>query len=137
MSYFIKNVVYGITGGPLNEVVVATIEFEKDDETSFLSIVDVEGIFSYYLSKENIYDKLINEEYDEIVEASEIMEYNGIDLSTIIDDFDVKNDDYIFLIYALLVLRLDEDKTKSLINDTKNRILTIDSINKYDIEEVI
>lgn len=137
MDYIIKNVKYGITGGPLDEQVVSTIEFELDNKTSFFSIVDVGGFFGYYLSKVDIFDKLINEEYDDMIEDYEITEYNGIELSRIIDNFDKNNDDYVFLIYSILILRLDENETISLINNTKNKKLEFDMIEKYDIKEII
>lgn len=137
MDYIIKNVQYGITGGPLDEQVVVTIEFEFDSKISFFSIVDVGGFFAYYLSKVDIFDILINEEYDDTIEDYEITEYNGIKLSEIIDDFDENNDDYVFLMYSLLILRLDENETISLIKNTKNKKLEFDVIKQYDFEDII
>lgn len=137
MNYFIKNVQYGFTGGPLDEQVVVTIEFELDSKISFFSVVDVGGLFAYYLSEVNIYDKLIDEEYEGIVEKSQITEYNGIKLSNIVDNFEKNNDDYIFLMYLLLILRLDETETITLIRNTNNRILNFDLIKKYDYYDII
>ena len=76
MKYYIKDVFYGITGGPLDEVVVATIEYEQDSKTLYFSIVDVGGLLSYYLSEINIFNNLIDEEYAGVVEESEITEFN-------------------------------------------------------------
>jgi len=136
MSYFIKNVKYGITGGPFDETVIASVEFQVNEETKFLSIVDLNGLFEFYLSDNDIYDKLINEEYEDL-EDNIISEYNGCSLDSSDDIIDNNDDSFLLIKYALLVLRLDEEETKELINKTTNKYLTKEDIENYDFEEIL
>ncbi len=136
MNYFIKNVKYGITGGLFDETVIASVELQVNEENKFLSIVDLNGIFEFYLSDNDIYDNLINEEYEDL-EDNIISEYNGISLDSL-DDIIENNDDSLLLIkYALLVLRLDEEETNVLINKTTNKYLTQEVIENYDFEDIL
>ncbi len=136
MSYFIKNVEYGITGGPFDETVIASVEFQVNEETKFLSIVDLNGIFEFYLSDNDIYEKLINEEYEDL-EDNIISEYNGISLDSLDDIIDNNDDSLLLIKYALLVLRLDEEETNELINKTTNKYLTKEDIQNYNFEEIL
>lgn len=137
MSYYINDVKYGISGGILNEIVVATVEYKKDDEIMFLSVVDIDGIFEFHLCDDDIHDSLLNNSIDEMIEASYIELFKGIDLEELEMLCDKFDDNSLLIKYIIMILRLDEKETNILINKTKNDYLTKDKIIEYNYEELL
>jgi len=135
MPYLIKNAKYGYTKGgfacgPLIENVAAAVEYVENGKTMYLSVVDIIGLYDFYLSDNDIFDKLINENYDEEVEKASIRSFKNINLEKI-DELS-NNDDDLLIIYLMLILRLDKNETKELMKDSIGKYLTADTVIKYD-----
>lgn len=136
MSYLIKNAKYDISGGPLDSIVVATVEYEFEKNNMFLSVVDINGIFEFHLSKDDIFELLLNEADDERVEASFISSFNNINLESL-EELEDKSDDSLLIKYIIMVLRLDENEANDLVNKSKGNYLIIDMIKDYCYEDLL
>ena len=55
----------GFACGPVFGNPVVTIKFKDDDETKWLSLVEVEGIPNCFLTDEDIHEKLVTEDFDD------------------------------------------------------------------------
>jgi hypothetical protein len=137
MSYFIKNIKYDISGGLFNSIVVTSLEYEKNNESKFLSVVDIEGMFEFHLSDEDIFEILLEDTENEKVEKTYIDSFNGIDLSELQELTDKFDDDSMLIKYIIMVLRLEVDEADDLIKKTKNKYLTKEIISKYDYEDLL
>ena len=85
--YFIEEAKCGLTDGgfacgPISGNPVVTIKFKDDDETKWLSLVEVEGIPNCFLTYEDIHEKLLLEDFDDeftdYLDQHSVGDFNGI-----------------------------------------------------------
>ncbi len=108
-KYFINeckcDVAKGICG-PGSNTVVATVKYTKDNETKWLTNIEVTGLPGFYITDKSIYEKAINNNLDEqfinFLESANISQLDGIRLD---GDYD--------------------DITKSLLNNKKSSVFNL------------
>lgn len=84
--YMIEEAKYGYVDFGPDAVAVATVKYNDGRETRYLSLAEVSGIPNFLLTKEDIFDKLMDEDdsdpnfWDGINDLT-IFEFNGINIS--------------------------------------------------------
>lgn len=117
--------------GPGYSGVVSAVKFKADDNSpEWLSLVEVDGIPTFYLSDEDIFDDLLDEEED--IEEYETDDFYGLELGEYDDlmyelvygaaDYDeiVRNE---VVRFVIAITRATEEDTEKLINEAKGKKL--------------
>ena len=101
--YFIEEAKCGLTAGgfacgPVPSNIVVTVKFRENDETQWLSSVEVGGIPNYYLADKDFHEDLVkedfnDEEFTKYLDEHYISEFNGISLGEYPDTFCSFTDD--------------------------------------------
>ena len=63
--FLIEDAKCGITGGPLDGIVVTSVKFNDGEKSKWLNLAEVEGIPCFYMTDEDVYDKLIENDFDD------------------------------------------------------------------------
>lgn len=143
-KYLIEDLKCGITETGLDSV-VASIKFNNEEESKWLNIFEIEGIPSFNLSKDDIFDKLIKDdvsdkEYAKLLDNTFIDNFNGMPLGEYEDMIEYMNkkdqtQDTLLLRLIIALVRADNDDTKELIKKSKGKYLDQIDIPISDIEE--
>ena len=128
----------------LADVVNTSVKFDDGDAEKWLSVAEVEGMASFYISDEDIFDRLNNiGEYDEDLQDildSSPEDYEGVPLK---EDYDAifeyaqeNNSDALQLVrYAILVTRCDAEDLDDIIEMGEGKFIDEINVPMSDIEE--
>ena len=75
----------GVACGPVEGAVNSTVKYTRDGETKWLTNSEFTGIPNFYLTDEDVFDRLMDQNLDDeefvaLMEASHIEEFEGIKL---------------------------------------------------------
>ncbi len=97
-KFFVEYVKCGVTDGgmacgPVEGMVNVTVKYTKDGVAKWLTNSEVTGVPNFYLTDEDIYDRLMDhnladEEFATLLESSFIDEFEGIKLSGAYDEIE-------------------------------------------------
>ena len=86
-KYFIEDAKCGVTEGgfacgPVPGNVVTTVKYTADGETNWLTNIEVDGIPNFYITKEDVFDKAMqddpdDEEFWDFMNDSFVNEFDG------------------------------------------------------------
>ncbi|MDO4465665.1 MAG: hypothetical protein Q4C49_01490 [Bacillota bacterium] len=126
--------------------IVCQVQFTMNNETLFLSEVEVDGEPNFYLNKKDEFDAMVKEDFDDdvymdMMEASYIESIGNIDLidyETMFTDIRNSSTNIAKLVqYIVAVIRMDFEETEMYIQATKGKNVLDITIPKTDIEEDI
>ena len=152
--YFIKDVKCGVTGGgvacgPVPGTVTGSIQFKKDDGPfKWLTLSDVMGIANFYLTEEDIYDKIQDidgddEEFiDKLNDDYFIRSFDGISFGEYGEYRDVfrsieenkDNPAANFILYLVAVVRCGWDELPGLVEAGKGKYADEIDLSGVDVE---
>lgn len=142
----------GVTPGELTQEglipgnIVCQVQFQMDNETLFLSEVEVDGYPNFYLNKRDEFDAMVKEDFDDerymdMMDDSYLDSIGNIDLTDYEAMYeDIRNDDSLIgkvVQYIVAVIRMDFEEMEMYIQSTKNKNILDIVIPKTDIEEDI
>ena len=147
--YLIENAKCDLTDvgmGPGSPNIAAAVQFKSGRTEKWLSMVEVDGIPNFYLTKQDIFDKLVEEDYDdedfwESLEEQQIEEFNdiefGCDYVEVFDSIyaDEDNPAVPLIKYLIALVRADMDDVKVLIEQAKGKYVDELDIPITDVEE--
>lgn len=150
MNYKIEDIKCGITNpglacGPIPGIVVASIMYSDGDSFKWLNNVEVEGIPNIYLTDKDIFDDLLEENYDDeeflyILKDSFVNNFGGVNLTSYEDMFtSLKNNDNneAKLIKALfLITRCDIGHVEIIINKLTDKLVSESELLKLDMDDL-
>ena len=128
----------------LAEVINTSIKFDDGNGEKWLSVSEVEGMGSFYISDQDIFNRLNNVgEYDE--ELQEILDFSPEDFDGVPlkEDYDAifeyaqeNNSDALQLVrYAILVTRCEEEDLQDIIELGEGKFIDEIEVPMSDIEE--
>lgn len=148
--YFIEDAKCGITRGgmacgPVPGHVVASVRYNDGTESNWLTFVEVDSILNTFLTEEDIYDMVIEEnfgddEYD-FFETHDIGEFNDIELggdySDVFDSIseDPDNPAVPLIKYLIALVRCEMEDIDHIINLGKGHFADEIDIPVSDVEE--
>lgn len=129
-KYFIEEVKCGVAEGgmacgPVSGPVVTSLKFTVDDLTKWITNSEVEGIPNFFLTEADIYDRLIEDDFDDelsnLLDESAISNFDGIELGEYddIEDSITNNEDNpaaILIDYIVKVTRCSMEELDEYIN---------------------
>ncbi len=115
----------GIGCGPGSDLVVAAVQYTRGFETKWLTNVEAAGVPNFYLSDEDIFDKIGDEEatekyYINKFENIALGDYRDIDESIENNIRDCSND---LIKFVVLITRCNDKKMKKLIKAAEGEYL--------------
>ena len=128
--YFIEEVKCDVfSGGPDPGVVCATVKYSNGNTTKWITNVEVDGFPNFYLTDEDIFDRIrdINdEEFQESLDKYYINDFDGIELGEYEDIVaslikNEKNPAVSLIKYVIAVTRGDFEITEELITTGKGK----------------
>ena len=128
--YLIKDVKCEVVGGgPVMGTVIASIQYDCDGKEKWIHVVEVEGMPNAYIRDDDIFDVLIQDDYDaeyvDELERTSESEIGGISLTAecyedIFDELhnneDVTEEDKSFIRFIIAIVRGDWD----IVDELKN-----------------
>ena len=142
--FLIEDAKCGITGGPLDGIVVTSVKFNDGGKSKWLNLAEVEGIPCFYMTDEEVYDKLIENDFDdeaqEFFDNASVMEFEGITLGEYDDLFDSIYDNQDnpavpLLRYVISLTRCDMKDVKKLIKTAVGKYVDEIKIPISDVED--
>lgn len=137
----------GMACGPVGGSVAAAVLFEHDGEEQWLHAVEVEGMLNVFIMKDDIYDVLLKDDYDEEyvekLEATTGHEVAGVMLSgdycdiicELYDNEELTDSDKSFIRFVLAIVRCDWDEVRILQKNAIGRYTDDLMIPLTDVEE--
>ena len=152
--YFIENVRCDITDGgmacgPVGGSVVVTAKIKEDEETKWFSIVEAMGFPNAYVTEKDIFDDLVEEDFDNkeftaYCQEHFVDDFNGVavgpDYSDIFDSIaeDPENPAVPLIRYMIVVLRCPMEEVDGLTKMAEGKYADeLENIPVSDIEEEI
>lgn len=87
--YLIQDVKCDVLSGGPEGIVCTAVKYSDGRATKWITNVEVEGIPNFYLTKEDIFDKIMadddDEEFQEYRDEHFIEEFNGVELGEYVD----------------------------------------------------
>ena len=143
--YLIEVAKCGITNGGMASSVVASIKVNDDTKAQWLSMIETDGILNVSLTDEDIYDKLIEDNYDDeffaFMEDHFITNYEGIEIGTEYEDIldsiaeNPENPAVPVLRYLITLMRCEMDDVEGLISMAVGHYADELDIPMSDVEE--
>ncbi len=132
----------GVACGPGSGSVVTSVKITDGDKTFWLSNVEVTGIPNFYLTDEDIYEKLVNdddEDFYEKLEGKFIKEFDGIALGEYDDIFasikkNVGNPAASLIRYIILLTRCSMDEVEGIVALAKGKYVDDIEVPISDVE---
>lgn len=133
----------GMACGPVEGTVNVSVNVTEGDKTYWVTNSEFTGIPSFYVTQEDIFDKIgdiDDEEFAEYLNNKYINEYEGISLGEYDEIFDsIKNNSgnpAVSLIrYIILLTRCPMDSVEEIVNLAKGKYIDEVEIPKSDIEK--
>lgn len=145
MNHNIYQAKVGLTdGGPFNQHVVASVQYEEDGALSWLSCVEVEGFPNFYLSEDDIFDRLAAEGDEAFLRRLEdelaISEFEGVPLGEYDDILDAmakgpEKPGARLIRYLIALIRLDMGESLALAGLADGRPVEEADIPETDLDE--
>ena len=135
-KYFIEDAKCGVTEGgiacgPVPGDVVATVKYTADGETNWFTNIEYDGIASFYLTKEDIFDKAMKDDSDDkefwdFMNDSSIEEFEGISLGDypyVVDGLNenLNNNASALIKYLIILTKCSNEDIEKVIADGKGR----------------
>lgn len=150
MSCLILKAKCGLTPGELTQEgfipgnIVCTVQFQMGSEILFLSEVEVDGCPNFYLTKEDEFDAMVKEDFEDerymdMMDEAYLESIQNIDLTDYEQMFNDLNsiDSPMSRIirYIVSIIRMDFEEMEMYIQATTNKDIMDITIPKTDIEE--
>ncbi|MDO4466841.1 MAG: hypothetical protein Q4C49_07515 [Bacillota bacterium] len=135
----------GMACGPVGGNVVATVTYEVDGEVSYLSEVEVQGIPNFYLTEDDIFDKLLeedmdDEEFTEYLDDNYLDGFAGFELDIDYDFVNNLRDEETgygkLLLYIIYIVRSELDEMSQFITDSIGKTIDEIDIPLLDVESL-
>ena len=130
-GYYIEDVKCDVlSGGPDAGIVCTSVKYSNDGVSKWLTNVEVDGLPNFYLTEDDIFDKIMADDDDEAFQAYKdenfIEEFDGIELGEyedIVDSLMENEDDpaAALIKYVIAVTRSDMEITQELIQSGKGK----------------
>ncbi len=147
--YLIEDTKCGVTAGgmacgPVPGDVVVTIKYNDGTESGWLNIVEVLGIPNYFLTEKDIYDDLMENDFDDeftdYLEEHSISSFNGLDVGENSDVFCSisENPDNLaipLIRYAIALVRCSMEELEELIEMGRGKYADELDVPASDLEE--
>ena len=142
-EYYIEDIRSDALNGGTLGFAAGAVKFTEDDESQWLSAVDMDGVPNVYLSDECIFDELMENPGDETLERSNryyITEFNDIDVTDYEEAYrcmeqDPDNPAVPLIKLLIALLRSDWDDAGKLADAASGRYADEVDIPMTDIEE--
>ena len=135
----------GISCGPVSGSVNAAIKFKESNKTQWLSLSEYDGIPAFYLTDDDIFDSLVEEDYNneklwDYIKDHEVSEFDGLTLGEYEDVLDsIKEDSQNPAVpvirYLISLVRCEKDEENKLISMAIGKYADELEIPTIDIEE--
>ena len=150
--YYILNVKCGVSDGgmacgPVQGVVTGAVQFRKDDDNPmWLTLSDAEGLANFYLTSEDVYDRILEEDddefFDELNDKYFITEFDGIsfgdegDFDEILQDIEANQDKPAanLVLYLIAIVRCGWDELPGLVEAGKGKYADEIDLSGYEVE---
>lgn len=132
----------GMACGPGSGSVVVSVNVTEGDKSFWLSNTEVTGIPNFYLTDEDIYEKLVNDDDEDFYEKLEekfIKEFDGIVLGEYDDIFasirkNVGNPAVSLIRYIILLTRCSMDEVEDIVAMAKGKYVDDIEVPASDVE---
>ena len=149
--YFIEEAKCGITNGgmacgPVPGNVVVTIKYNDGEQTSWLSLIEVDGIPNLALTDKDVFEDLVEEDFDdegftEYLQEHTIFDFAGIEFDAHYDTTfacmaeDPENPAIPLIRYLITLVRCPMREVKGLIKKAEGKYADELDIPMSDVEE--
>ncbi|SEG36520.1 hypothetical protein SAMN04487934_11817 [Eubacterium ruminantium] len=147
-KYFVNDIKCGISNGgiacgPIEGAINVSIKITEDNRTFWLTNSEYTGIPNFYITDDDIFDKLMNDidnDFIEYLSDKNITEFEGISLGDYDEIFEsIKNNSNnpaSFLIrYIILLTRSSTDNSDKIISLSKGKYIDTIDFPESDLEE--
>lgn len=133
----------GVACGPGSGSVVVSVNVTEGDKSFWLSNAEVTGIPNFYLTDQDIYEKLVNDDDEDFYEKLEekfIKEFDGIALGEYDDIFasirkNVGNPAVSLIRYIILLTRCSMDEVEDIVAMAKGKYVDDIEVPASDVEK--
>lgn len=150
--YYIEYAECGVTDGgcacgPGSGNVITTIKYKDDkNKSQWLSLAEVQGTINFYLTDENIYQRLITEDFEDdkfvdYLEKHYITEFDGLKLGGEYEELyasissNIDNPAIPLIRYIVALTRCAEDDMKEIVSLGVGKFIDEVNIPEIDIEK--
>ncbi len=147
-KYFVNDVKCGVSGGgiacgPVEGAINVSINITENNRTFWLTNSELAGIPNFYITDDDIFDRLMTDLDDDFVEylsGKNITEFEGISLGEYDEIFESINDNSnnpatSLIRYIILLTRCSMEESDNIISLSKGKYIDTIVLPESDLEE--